>query len=181
MMMDQSSMDALAEACALLERLSQGQTLGPLLGMPRESQEQLYLLAYRFYGQAKYEEAEPMFRFLVMANHLDRRFSLGCGACAHMLRRHADAVAYYGLASLLDLTDPEPLAYMAEHLMFLGERTQARRLLDQGLAQVRQHERHREHGARLTALLSLLDSAESAMPSTSASSPLSAIASEPTP
>jgi type III secretion system low calcium response chaperone LcrH/SycD len=157
--MDQpSDLDALSDVSAMLDRLSKGQTLGPQLGMTPESQEALYLLAHRFYGQAKYEQAEPMFRFLVMANHLDRRFSLGCGACARMRRNHADAVAFYGLASLLDLTDPVPFMYMAEHLLALGERAKARQMLDHGLAQAQKHEHHRAHLPRLQALQVLLDS-----------------------
>lgn len=179
--MDQESIDALADAGALLGHLRQGHTLGQLMGVTRQSQEQLYLLAYRFYGQAKYEQAEQMFRFLTMANHLDRRFSLGCGACARMLRHHADAVAYYGLACLLDLTDPVPPMYMAEHLLAQGDRAKARQMLDHGLVQARRHERHREHLPRLQALLALLDSADAPAPPVPPPSPTPPLASEHTP
>lgn len=179
--MDQQSLDALADAVALLEHLRQGHTLGQLMGMTRQSQEQLYLLAYRFYGQAKYEQAEQMFRLLTVANHLDRRFSLGCGACAHMLRRHADAVAYYGLACLLDLTDPLPPMYMAEHLLAQGDRAKARQMLDYGLVQARHHERHQVHLPRLQALLALLDSSDAPAPTATTPSPTFPVASEHTP
>ena len=144
-------------ASALMEFFRQGHTLGTALGITRESQEQLYLLAHRLYGQAKYSEAAHIFSLLTTANHLDRRFPLGGGACAHMQRRHNEAVAYYGVAFMLDMTDPVAPIYMAENLLAQGEREKARQMLDYGLLQAQHHERHRAHVPRLKALLALLD------------------------
>lgn len=137
-----------------------GHTLGPLLGSSVESQEALYALGYRLYGQAKYQEAQRLFAILLMHNHLDRRYYLAYGASAQMLKRHADALRYYSVAAQLDLTDPQPAIHMAECLLALGKRGDARKCLDHGLVQARYHEEHRRHVPRLEALLTLLDRAE---------------------
>lgn len=165
---------ALGPAAAELMRFfQQGGTLGTMLGVSRQSQEQLYQLAHRLYGQAKYAEAGHIFSLLTTANHLDRRFPLGGGACAHMQRRHKDAVGYYGIAFMLDMTDPEPPIHMAENLLALGDREKARQMLDYGLVQARYHARHKAHVPRLEALLALLDAQPGAgpAPAPSAESP----------
>lgn len=158
-------------AGALMEFFSRGHTLAMALGVSRQAQEQLYLLAHRLYGQAKYGEAAHIFGQLTTINHLDRRFPLGAGACAHMQRHHNDAVAYYGVAFILDLTDPVPPIYMAENLLAMGERDKARQMLDHGLVQARHHERHRAHVPRLEALLALLDSSGATEAASPAHSP----------
>lgn len=175
--MTPQDLQALGSASAeLMAYFRRGHTLGTLLGVSRQSQEQLYLLAHRLYGQAKYGEAGHIFGLLVTANHLDRRFALGSAACARMERRHNDAIGYYGMAFLLDMTDPEPPIYMAEHLLALGERAKARQMLDHGLVQARHHARHRAHVPRLQALLALLgappDGAPGAAPPTDSPAPL---------
>lgn len=167
----------------LMEFFRNGRTLGMALGVTRRSQEQLYQLAHRLYGQAKYGEAGHIFSLLTTANHLDRRFSLGCAACAHMQRRHQDALGYYGVAFLLDLTDPEPPLYMAESLLAMGERAKARQMLDYGLRQAQHQPRHQAQVPRFKALLALMeappDAVAEATPSTpSAVSPVSAVSSK---
>lgn len=167
--MSAEDLQALVPATAeLMAFFRKGHTLGTALGVSRQSQEQLYLLAHRLYGQAKYGEAGHIFSLLTTANHLDRRFALGGGACAHMQRRHNDAVGYYGIAFMLDMTDPEPPIYIAENLLAQGERAKARQVLEYGLIQAQHHERHRGHVPRLKALLALLDALPEAGPAPSA-------------
>lgn len=163
--MTPEDLQALGSASAeLMEYFRQGRTLDTLLGVSRQSQEQLYLLAHRLYGQAKYGEAGHIFGLLTTANHLDRRFALGSAACAHMERRHNDALGYYGMAFLLDMSDPDPLVYMAEHLLALGDRAKAHQMLDHGLAQAQRHPRHHAQVPRIQALLALLDAQPDAAP-----------------
>jgi type III secretion system low calcium response chaperone LcrH/SycD len=146
-------------AVELMKFFSRGGTLSMMMGLTGQEQEQLYEFAHRLYGQAKYGEAEQVFSLLTTANHMDRRFSLGAAACAHMQRHHADAAGYYGVAMMLDMSDPEPPIYMAENLLAMGDREKARHVLDHGLQQAQQHARHQAHVPRLKALLALLDAA----------------------
>ena len=60
--MTPQDLQALGSASAeLMAYFRRGHTLGTLLGVSRQSQEQLYLLAHRLYGQAKYGEAGHIF------------------------------------------------------------------------------------------------------------------------
>jgi type III secretion system low calcium response chaperone LcrH/SycD len=149
----------IAQGLVLLDYLMSGRTLGEAMGCSLQSQETLYHVAYTFYSQAKYPEAMRVFAFLLAANHMDRRFFNGFAACLHMQRRHEDALKYYGAASVLDLTDPEPAMHSAECHLALGNIEQARTSLDYALCQARADEKHHAIIARLEAMLAFLNGA----------------------
>jgi len=142
---------------AVIDLLMSGQTLNTAFGHSLESQEKLYYLAYMFYSQAKYMEAMRLFGYLLTTNHADRRYYSGLAACLHMQKRHHDALKYYGIASILDLTDPEPVMRSAECYLALGDRPTARLSIDYALTQARAHERHHQFVARLEAMLTFVD------------------------
>jgi type III secretion system low calcium response chaperone LcrH/SycD len=146
-----------AKAAAVLAHLDSGQTMSTAMGLSVKSQETLYSMAHMIYSQGKFEEAAPVFAFLVAANHLDRRFLNGAAACMHMLRRYPEALKYYVFSSLQDLTDPEPVMHSAECQLALGDRAAARQSLDYALAQARGVAAHSELAARMEAMLSFLD------------------------
>lgn len=178
--MKQELIDTLGPAsAALIDYLGKGRTLGPLLGNSRESQEALYTVAYRLYGQGKYESAERLFAFLLLNNHLDRRHYLGYAACAQMQRQHERALRYYSMAHVLDKTDPRPLMHMGECLIASGEFAKANTVLSFGLIQARHHAEHRAHVARLQALLASLERAQAATAKTPLAEPASASPSAP--
>lgn len=161
--MEQELIDALGPASsALADYFAKGHTLGPLLGNSRESQEALYTVAYRLYRQAKYESAERLFAFLLLNDHLDRRYYLAYAACAQMQRQHERALRYYSMAHMLDKTDPRPLLHMSECFMALGDFDKARTLLSFGLIQARHHAEHHAQVPRLEALLVSLERAQAA-------------------
>jgi type III secretion system low calcium response chaperone LcrH/SycD len=145
------------DGAALLGQLLSGQTLGDLLGHSRESQEALYYVAHTLYSQAKYADAMRTFAYLLTLNHLDRRSFLGFAACLRMQQRHADALKYYGIASAMDLTDPQPPLHMAECHLALGDRARAQEALNYALSQARGQEAHRACLARIEAIQSFLD------------------------
>lgn len=146
----------LQEGLALLGSMFHGQPLGPMMGISVESQEVIYAAAYNAFKQAKYPEAMQAFSLLMTADHLDRRYHSGFAACLRMQKKHAEALKYYGVASILDLTDPEPVIRMAECHLALGDLEQARTALNYGLAQARAHEAHRGHVPRFEAMLGFL-------------------------
>lgn len=151
------SIPTVQDGMNLLDRLLSGETIGMLSGRSIESVEAMYYLAHTFYGQGKYAEALKIFGILVIENHVDRRFHGGLAACMQMLRRHEEALKYYGISSMLDLTDPDPVIHMAECYLALGERAKARESLDYALLQARGHSRHHAHVGRIEAMLSFLD------------------------
>lgn len=167
---DRRFRDALAQGAELVGHLLEGKTLGPLLGHSPKEQEALYTLAFRLYGQARYADAARLFAYLLMNNHLDARYYNGFGACMQMQERPTEALRYYGMASLLDLTDPAPVMHCAECHLALGARDKALEALNYALAQARHHERHRRHVPRLEALLRFVE-APGATPSPTRNGP----------
>jgi type III secretion system low calcium response chaperone LcrH/SycD len=149
----------LTQGLALVEYLSAGNTLAESMGQSVESLEALYAIGFTWYNQAKYDEAKRVFAHLMTANHVDRRFSNGFAACLHMQRDHAEAIRFYTIASILDLTDPEPPMHIAECHLALGDRTQARNSINYGLTQARAHKEHQRFVARLESMLGFLDGA----------------------
>jgi type III secretion system low calcium response chaperone LcrH/SycD len=153
----ETSLPSAEQAVELLQYLLSGNTLNAALGQSAESEEALYGVGYTFYNQAKYKEAMRIFAYLLTTNHLDRRYYQGFAACLQMQRRHADALKYFGIASMLDLTDPEPVMHSAECYLALGDRAQARLSLEYALTQARGHVTHGRFVDRLEAMLSFLD------------------------
>jgi type III secretion system low calcium response chaperone LcrH/SycD len=149
---------SIAQGFALYEYLSCGETLAEALGCSVKTQEGLYYLAYTFYNQAKYDDAMRVFAYLMTANHVDRRYHSGFGACLHMQQRYREALRHYAAASMLDLTDPGPVMHSAECYLALGDKAQARSSLAYALAQARAHERHHGFVPRLEAMLAFIDS-----------------------
>ncbi|VTU27124.1 Chaperone protein IpgC [Variovorax sp. PBS-H4] len=141
----------------MLEHLASGQTLGPLPDQSPEVQKAMYHLGYTNYSQGKYTEAMRFFGFLVICDHWDRRYHMGMAACLQMQQQHADALKYYSIASILDLTDPAPVMHIAECHLARGERPQARKALDYAIVQARAHAHHNHHVPRLEAMVALLD------------------------
>jgi type III secretion system low calcium response chaperone LcrH/SycD len=161
MAMQKELLDALkGTSGALVDYFAQGYTLGPLLGNSQEAQEAAYTVAYRLYRQAKYESAERLFAFLLLNDHLDRRYYLGYAACAQMQRQHERALRYYSMAHLLDKADPRTPMHMGECFMALGDFEKARALLSYALIQARHHAEHRAQVPRIEALMASLDRAE---------------------
>lgn len=148
-------MRALQDATAMIELLSSGTTLGELHGVSERRLEALYAVGHTLYTQGKYADAAPVFGFLVTHSHLDRRFHKAFGACLQKLGRHADALKYYGVASLLDLTDPDPVVHTAECLLALSRDEEAARALRFALGQIKGEEKHAALGERVKALLEL--------------------------
>lgn len=151
-----------AQGLALIEYLGSGHTLAASMGQTVGSLEALYHLGYTLFEQAKYKESMRVFAYLMTANHMDRRFFNGFAACLHMQGNHRDAIKYYGVASILDLTDPEPPMHMAECHLALGDRAEARNSIAYGLSQARAHENHHGFVPRLEAMLEFMDGAAAA-------------------
>lgn len=146
----------LQQGLALLQSTLAGEPLANAMGLSVASQEELYSLAYHAFAQARYAEAMKAFAVLMTADHTDRRYFSGYGACLRLQKQPAEALKYYGVASMLDLTDPEPVLRMAECHLAVGDRAEARTALDYGLAQARAHPAHRKFVPRYEAMLSFL-------------------------
>jgi len=148
------------QSVALVDFLKSGQTLGAAMGCSLEMQEVMYYRGHTLYGSARYDEAMRVFAYLMAANHLDRRYYIGFAACLHMQKRYQEAIKYYGVASVLMLTDPEPVMHIAECHLALDDREQARTSLDYALTQARAHEAHHGFVPRLEAMQAFLNNVQ---------------------
>ena len=145
-------MPSALDALALIQQLLSGHTLATMKGLSARSLEAIYAAAYGLYNQSKYAQAEKLFRFLVLHDHLDRRFCKGLAACLQYQGRHEDAAKYYGAASMLDLTDPEPVVQAAQCLMGLSRLDEAEEALRFAEGQVEGEARHAALAQRVDAL-----------------------------
>ena len=142
----------------LMAQLVEGYTLGAMLGYSEDSQEALYALGHGLYSQRRYDDALRVFGFLLTHNHLERRYYLAFGACLQMQARPEDALKYYGMASLMDLTDPEPVFHAAHCLLTLARKEEARQALQYAQSMAMGETRHAELSTRVAGMLDLLDS-----------------------
>jgi type III secretion system low calcium response chaperone LcrH/SycD len=156
--LDEATLAALTDRVAKL--LESGATLSDVLGYSKETLESLYALGHRFYKQGRYAESMKVFGFLVIHDHLERRFLHAFASSLQMMRNYESAIRYYTLAASLDLTDPTPLLHVSECLIAQSRTADARDVLDLVMDQSSATE-HAATWQRATALLSLLDSADS--------------------
>ena len=119
----------------IAELLSQGGTLGSVFDYEDADYEVLYALGHSLYAQARYLDAMRVFGYLVMCNHMEKRFMNAFASSLQMLGNHKDAIKYYSLASVMDMGDPLPTFHTAECMVSLGMREEAREALGYVLRQ----------------------------------------------
>ena len=102
-----------------------GSTIKELKGIKNEELEAVYSLAFNFYRSGKYDEAEKLFNFLALFDHLNQKFWMGVGAVRQVKKDYAGAVQAYGYASFLDLKNPKPQIHAAECFLAMGDKRNA--------------------------------------------------------
>lgn len=135
--------------------LTQGGTLGELRGLTAKEYEAMFLVGHTLYGQKKYQDAEQVFAFLVMNNPYERRFAQALGSAKQMLGQYADAIGYYAIASMMEMTDPVPTFHTAECLAALGKRDDAKDALEIVVKHC-QRPQHAQLKQRASAMLEIL-------------------------
>ncbi|NKI94068.1 hypothetical protein [Rhizobacter sp. SG703] len=121
--------------------------------------EPMYSVAHHLYGQARHDDALRLFAILVTLDPYDPRFQKGMGACKQMQQQPGAAMQHYALATMLDMTDPQPLLHWAECLLSLGQRDDALEKLGFALGHVESFPRHAHFGPRVRGLIGLLQAA----------------------
>lgn len=127
------SPERLAEQVATA--LTSGVTMGSIFGYSDQEYEAVYTLGHNLYRQARYEDALKVFSFLVMNNPMEIRFVNAFAACRQMLKHFDEAIAFYSLASVMDMKDPRPTFHTAECLIALGRLKEAAEALNFVIAQ----------------------------------------------
>lgn len=130
-------------------------TLANLKGLNTQEMEAAYAVGYNLYNQARWLDALKVFSFLSFHDHLDRRFHIGRGACLQMLKHNEDALRAYAIAHVLDVSDPVVAIRIAECLIALRRKSDARVVLR--TVEVLAEEAAPKIGARARGLIALLD------------------------
>lgn len=97
----------------LTKYFSEGGTLASHMGFDKNALEYLYGQAEFYYNSGKYNEADKLFRLLMLWNGGDLRYFLGVGACAQMNKDYKEAIIWYLAAVLIDPKSPYPWFYMS--------------------------------------------------------------------
>lgn len=138
------------------ELLMNGGTLGDVYGYDDRDYEVLYALGHSLYSQGRYADAVKAFGFLVMHNHLERRFASAYASSLQMTRQYDKAIEFYTLASMMDMSDPVPTFHTAECMMQVGMMAQAKEALGFVVKQSEKPE-HEALKVRAVAMLELLE------------------------
>ena len=107
-----------------------GATLGEVKGITRRELNAVYQMGLGFYKTGRFDDAEKVFTFLVMFDHLEPKYWLAAGAVQQVKKNFEKAKGAYVQASLLDIHNPKPQYYVAECYLALGQRDDALASLD---------------------------------------------------
>ena len=91
-----------------------------------------YGIAFDHYEKGRYQDAYDHFATLAAISTHDKRFWMGLGASAQMLKRYPEAVEAYSAAAHLDekVSDPYPHFHAAECLYSMGDIKNAWRAIE---------------------------------------------------
>ena len=107
-----------------------GATLGELKGITRRELNAVYQMGLGFYNTGRYDDAEKVFTFLVMFDHLEPKYWMAAGAVQQVKKNFEKAKAAYVQAAMLDIHSPKPQYYVAECYLALGQKEDAIASLD---------------------------------------------------
>ena len=100
-------------------------TMRELKGITKAEMEAVYSVGFNMYRTGRYDDAEKIFRFLVLFDHLEPKYWLGVGAVQQVRKDYQGAIASYGYSSFLDLSNPKPQIHAAECFLALGDKVNA--------------------------------------------------------
>ena len=107
-----------------------GATLGELKGITPRELNAIYQMGLGFYNTGRYDDAEKVFTFLVMFDHLEPKYWTALGAVQQVKKNFEKAKTAYTQAVLLDIHTPKPQYYVAECYLALGQKDDALASLD---------------------------------------------------
>ena len=144
-------------AGVLKEFYTTGGTLGAIRGIGEEELEAVYLMAYNFYTNGKFKDAEKAFKFLCFYDHMEKKYFIGLAATRQMMKLYPGAVQAYAYASLLDVGDPMPSLHAADCFLAEGKYAEAQSALSATVHWAGEKEEYKPVKERAETLLALLE------------------------
>jgi type III secretion system low calcium response chaperone LcrH/SycD len=87
--------------------------------------ESIYAQAYRFYNTGKYKEASELFRYLMMVNSSETKYTLGLAACFHLMKDYKAAAQTYLMCNILDEKSPIPAFHASDCYLQMNDKVSA--------------------------------------------------------
>eukprot|EP01066_Platyproteum_vivax_P005981 Platyproteum_vivax@DN1839_c0_g1_i1.p1 len=81
----------------------------------------LYTLAYTLYQGNDYEQAKKIFQQLAASKPFTKKYWIGLGSCWQMESSYTEALKAWGMAALIDASDPSPHHHAAECYLALED------------------------------------------------------------
>jgi type III secretion system low calcium response chaperone LcrH/SycD len=100
-------------------------TVRELKGITDAEMDAVYSLGFNFYRTGNIENAEKVFKFLVLFDHFEPKYWIGMGAVLQVKKMYDGAITAYAYASFLDIHDPKPQYHAAECYLAKGDRANA--------------------------------------------------------
>lgn len=113
-----------------LKQFAEGATISELKGITHEQMEAIYGMGANLYKAGNYDDAEKIFQFLVVFDHLNPKYWTAMGALHQVRRNFEAALSAYTFAATLNIHAPKPVYYAAECYMALGKQEDALATLD---------------------------------------------------
>ena len=89
----------------------------------------LYTLAYTLYQGNDYEQAKRIFQQLAACKPFTKKYWIGLGSCWQMEHSYTDALKAWGMAALIDASDPIPHYHAVECYLALEDYTEGLKAL----------------------------------------------------
>ena len=134
----------------------EGTSLGAIKGFTVDEIEAAYHMAYGLYQQRRYDEAVKLFQYFSVYEHTDRRFWMGWAACLQKLKKHELAIKAYGVATMLDVGQPDAPFHAAECYIAMRDWDKAKQSLETVLVIAEGEEDHVAYAERATNLMELV-------------------------
>ena len=113
----------------VLAGFAAGKTVAEMRGMGPDEVEAIYSMGYTYYQVGRLEDAEKVFRFVCLMNHLSSKYWLALGAVLQAQRRYEEAVKVYATLLLSNAREPRACYRIAECKLALGDRAEAQEAL----------------------------------------------------
>lgn len=107
-----------------------GTTIRALKGLSDEEMEAIYAIGYSHFQAGKFEEAEKLFKALLLLDHLEKKYWFAFGGVREAQRDFKSALHAYQTCAFLDIDNPKPQYHCAVCHLALGDKENAINALD---------------------------------------------------